>query len=329
MQDPFALPELAPRTHALSEEELHASADSTIETAPLAADGEATFGEFALGAAVGVGGMAEVRLAFRRTPRGDLERCVVKRIIPSMLGDPGYRAMFREEARLVRMLDHPNIVRALDAGEIEGVPYIAFELLEAATLHEIHAAIGELPVSAVIEVAVSVLDALAYAHALAGPDGRPLDIVHRDVSPENILVMREGRVKLADFGIARFSGRDHQTMHGSIKGKLRYMAPEQLAQADVDGRTDLFSLGIVIAELLDALDPRGRGRMVSTVRPDAPLPPALLRVLETMTAPKPALRYGSAAEVSTALAHIWGTLKVHTSIAALARELIGASSRGA
>jgi serine/threonine protein kinase len=283
------------------------------------------FGHFVLAGIIGQGGMAEVRLAFRPTRGGKSERCVIKRIAKLMLQERDVRAMFREESKLVQRLVHPNIVRALEAGEIDGVPYIAFELLDAVTLHDLKTIAGTLPMSIVVEIGVSVLDALAYAHSLAGDDGEPLHIVHRDVSPENILITRDGRVKLADFGIARFRGREHETQHGSIKGKLRYMAPEQIAQVDVDPRTDLFALGIVLAEALDSLDARASANLVSRMNVDAPLAPSLKSLLSRMTAIEPSDRPPSAVTASVELARAWSTLPERMSVAAFVKHHVFAT----
>ncbi len=210
------------------------------------------FGRYALFGMVGAGGMAEVRLAYEELDGGEVRPCVVKRIAPPHRDDAEFREMFREEARVGRLLGHANVVEMFDAGELDGVPYIAFELVDGITLahlDRLHEP-GPLPVPVVVEVAQEIARALAYAHELRGEDGQPLGLVHRDMSPQNVLIARDGRVKLADFGIARFAGRAHETQAGLIKGKMRYLAPEQFQMVPLDGRTDLFSLGVVMAELL-------------------------------------------------------------------------------
>ena len=209
------------------------------------------FGKYYLLGQVGRGGMAEVRLAYEDIG-DDIRPCVIKRISSSHRGREDYREMFEEEGRIGRLLRHPNVVRMYDAGEIEGSPFICFELIDGITATHLEKLIGQegMPPWLVVTIAREVAKALGYAHSLSAPDGTPLDLVHRDISPQNILLSRVGEVKLADFGIALFEGREHETRVGLIKGKMRYLAPEQLRMERVDGRTDIFSLGIVMCELL-------------------------------------------------------------------------------
>jgi eukaryotic-like serine/threonine-protein kinase len=331
-EDPFALPDLAVTTAVLTAPDLtipplEGPTVATIAEAPRPSDArvrpsasEATrFGKFILGDPVGVGGMAEVRIAFRPMPSGEMERCVVKRIVAvDGMDERELRSLFREESRLARLLDHPNIVRAIETGEIDRVPYIAFELLDAVTFFDLHRAETSVPSAAAIEVGLAVLAALSYAHDLAGEDGRPLQIVHRDVSPENILITREGVVKLADFGIARFHGRDHRTRFGDIKGKLRYMAPEQLEPSEIDRRADLFGLGIVLAESLGAIEAPGRGIVATRMKTQTDLAPDLHRFLLRLTAEAPSNRFATAIEARKELDRVRASLGLAAS-GALAR----------
>lgn len=228
------------------------------------------FGNYTLLTAVGVGGMAEVRLALGPTPKGKQSACVVKRVSANYADHPDFLAMFKEESRIARLLDHPRIVQAFDAGEVEGVAFIAFELIDGVSLEELKKASGGmLPVSVVLEAGIGVAQALSYAHALKDAAGTPLFLVHRDVSPDNVLVARGGGVKLVDFGIARFRGREHHTMHGQVKGKIRFMAPEQLMRTGVDQRTDLFSLGLMMADGLRLLQTNAMHMILSQVLPEA------------------------------------------------------------
>src|SRR5262249_19222814 len=143
------------------------------------------FGPFRLGAIVGEGGMAEVRVAFERA-RPELGPIVIKRL--KAANDLEMRMMFADEARLALGLDHPNLVRAFSSGEIDGFPYIVFELLEGVSLREMAGTVPSIPIPIALEIAEGVLSALDYAHRLHGDDGRSLSLVHRDVSPENILI---------------------------------------------------------------------------------------------------------------------------------------------
>jgi len=209
------------------------------------------FAGYRLVGSIGTGGMAHVDLAIDES--GDAPTwCVVKRIREKHLADQMYVDMFREECRIGALLKHSNIIHTIGSGDVSGVPYLALELVDGMSTSGLMrlAPNRRLPSSVVVEVAQCTARGLQYAHSLAGPDGRPLNLVHRDVSPENILVGKGGAIKLADFGIARFEGRDHETAVGKVKGKIVYMAPEQLRLQPVDARTDIFALGLVIIELL-------------------------------------------------------------------------------
>ena len=209
------------------------------------------FGPYTLIGTIGTGGMAEVRLALDERPGHAPRACVIKRISKQHLGRDDYTQMFKAEARIGHMLDHPNIVALYDDGDLDGTPYIAFELVDGITAaHVEKLRDSRVPPSVVIELGIAVARGLGYAHSLCAADGTPMSLVHRDVSPQNILISRNGEVKLADFGIARFEGREHETRVGLIKGKMRYLAPEQIRMERLDARTDLFSLGVVLAELL-------------------------------------------------------------------------------
>ena len=210
------------------------------------------FGSYSLLGTIGTGGMADVRLAYEDQPDGEVRPCVVKRISRALAEREDHRAMFHEEARICRLLRHPGIIEMYDAGEFEGTPYIAFELVDGVTAGQLGRLVRPdgLPPTVVMEIGAHVASALSYAHALKAADGKPLALVHRDVSPQNILISREGSVKLGDFGIAHFEGRDLETQTGFVKGKMRYLAPEQLRMEAVDARTDIFALGVVVAELV-------------------------------------------------------------------------------
>jgi serine/threonine protein kinase len=206
---------------------------------------------------IGSGGMAEVFLA-HRPPMGGLDgvvqRVALKRLRTDHADDPHFARMFLDEARLLARLSHPNIVRLLDAGRVDGELYLAMELVDGATLQQIFRAAnagGEhISPAAVAEVGVQLCEALQYAHEIAGDDGRPLELVHRDISPQNVLVDRQGNVKLSDFGIAHSADRLTETATGFVKGKLAYMAPEQIQGRTYDRRADLYAVGVVLFELL-------------------------------------------------------------------------------
>jgi len=214
------------------------------------------FGRYRLIRLVGAGGMATVHLAQQIGPQGFVKPCVLKRIAEPFAYDDKYRRMFLQEARLSALLNHPNVVQTFDFGEVENVPYMAMELVDGVNLSVLCRGLAKMnrwiPLRASVEICVQVCDALHYAHHMTALDGQKLNLVHRDVSPQNILVSRQGGVKLADFGIARHDDRIEVTMGPTSKGKPGYMAPEQAMGHDLDGRADVFAVGVVLCELISA-----------------------------------------------------------------------------
>ena len=214
---------------------------------------ERTLGPYRLLRRIATGGMAEVYEARRTGPSGWSRRVAVKCILPQHARDDDFVAMFVDEARLAARLEHPSIVAVSDFGDIDGTLYMAMELVDGTNVGRVirsAAAAGErVPLAALLEIGIEAASALAYAHELRDEADQPLGIVHRDVSPANLLVTRRGEVKLADFGIARFSEADHRTDEGHVRGKLGYMSPEQVTGQPVDGRSDVFTLATVLAEL--------------------------------------------------------------------------------
>ncbi|MEO1333987.1 MAG: protein kinase [Myxococcota bacterium] len=216
-----------------------------------------TFGRYELIKLVGAGGMALVHLARQRGPEGFVKPCVLKRIAPDAERFDQVRQMFLEEARITALLNHPNIVQVFDYGVVDVTPYIALELIDGVNLAQFCRTLAErkrwLPLQPSVDICIRLLDALSYAHDLTDLDGRPLSLVHRDVSPQNTLLSRQGAIKLADFGIARHDARDASTRAGgTAKGKPGYMAPEQAMGEAVDARADLFSVGVILTELVSA-----------------------------------------------------------------------------
>ena len=201
---------------------------------------------------VATGGMAEVYLARRAGPHGFQKLVAVKRILPQLAKDTDFVAMFVDEARVCARLSHPNIVQVFDFGEEDGELYMAMEYVDGTTgARLIRAAAAkdeELPLDVSLHLTLSVLRGLEYAHAARDEEGKPLSLVHRDVSPGNVLIDRSGAVKLTDFGIARAAAFERRTDAGQLKGKLGYMSPEQVVGRELDARSDLFTLGIVLAE---------------------------------------------------------------------------------
>jgi hypothetical protein len=203
---------------------------------------------------IATGGMAEVYLARRAGPHGFQKTVAVKRILPQYARDPDFVAMFVDEARVCARLAHPNIVQVFDFGEQDGELYMAMEYVDGTTgarlIRAASAEDEEIPLDVCLHIAVSILRALEYAHSARDEAGKPLSLVHRDVSPGNVLIDGSGTVKLTDFGIARAAQIERRTDAGQLKGKLGYMSPEQVLGRDLDARSDIFTLGIVLAEML-------------------------------------------------------------------------------
>lgn len=212
------------------------------------------FGRYQLVERIGIGGMAEV---FRATQRGaaGFERVVaIKRILPHIAADPQVVRMFVEEAKLAVSLSHPNIAQVFDLGEVDGSYFIAMEYVDghsAETLIQRYVEQGRrLPLPAVCHVLGEVAEALHHAHFAEDSAGRPLGVIHRDVSPQNILLSFNGEVKVIDFGLAKAANRLSETQEGIVKGKLAYLSPEQAHGKPIDRRSDVFSLGICAWEML-------------------------------------------------------------------------------
>jgi len=222
------------------------------------------FGRYRIKSPLGKGGMAEVLLATQVGPSDFVKPCVLKRIHPEHLENAVLRKMFEQEARISALLNHPNVVQTFDYGEINDIPFMAMELVEGLSLSAMNLKMVQLNcwwnVRSAIEMALAIGRALSYAHALCSPEGEELRLVHRDVSPQNILISKQGTVKLADFGIARATTSEEETLLPGVKGKIGYMAPEQYFDRVVDARSDLFSLGILLAELSSGRRVRKKGK---------------------------------------------------------------------
>ncbi|MFN0250722.1 MAG: protein kinase domain-containing protein [Kofleriaceae bacterium] len=228
------------------------------------------FGQYALLRRIARGGMAEVFLAQQRGLEGFDRRVAVKRILPHLADAPDFVKMFLGEAKLAAQLTHPNVVHIYDFGKHDGDYFIAMEYVEgvhAGQLFKYCAETEKLPPVLVARLGADAAAALHYAHELRGSDGKPLGLVHRDVSPANIMVSFDGIVKLCDFGIAKAAALGEQlTNPGQVKGKYAYMSPEQTIASPLDGRSDVFSLAIVMWELLAGKTIVGRGDAVDAMR---------------------------------------------------------------
>jgi serine/threonine-protein kinase len=203
-----------------------------------------------------VGGMAELFKAKLEGNLGFEKLVAIKKILPHLANDRSFVEMFIDEARLTAQLDHRHIVQVFELGTDADTPYIAMQYVDGldvlALLRECARAQIRLPADLAAIIARDVLDALDYAHNATDVKNRPLGIVHRDISPGNVLLSWRGDVKLTDFGIARAAERSHKTEAGTLKGKYGYMSPEQVSSGEVDPRSDLFSTGILLAEMVMA-----------------------------------------------------------------------------
>src|SRR4051812_11885355 len=208
--------------------------------------------------------MAEVFVAKRTGPHGFEKRVALKRILPQFAVDSDFVHMFIDEARLAARLDHANIVQVFDFGQHDGSFYIAMELVDGSNVNQLLRAVAardeSVPLDIAIHIAWECASALAHAHALRDDSGELLRIVHRDVSPANLLITRDGHVKLSDFGIARAASFEARTQTGQLRGKLGYMSPEQVLGRELDGRSDVFTLATILAEMLIAEPLFGKGQ---------------------------------------------------------------------
>jgi serine/threonine protein kinase len=270
------------------------------------------FGRYTLLERLAAGGMAEVFRAKIVSSHGFEKVLVVKRILPHLAADRTFVSMFIDEAKLTAQLMHPKIVQVLDFGEVQGQYFIALEYIDGcdglALLRACAARRIRLPLPLAAFLVAEILDALDYAHNARDMEGRPMHIVHRDISPSNVFISRRGDVKLGDFGIARANEREAKTQAGTLKGKYGYMSPEQVVGMELDGRSDLFAVGIVLAEAF-------MGRRLFTARNDldvllmvrdvrlgrldryaGDLPPALDRIVRKALRREAYRRYQTAAE---------------------------------
>ena len=212
------------------------------------------FGKYRLKRRLAFGGMAEIFLAELRLEENFRKPVVLKRILPNFSRDPGFVQMFIYEAVLAARFNHPQVVQIYDFGQIDGAYFIAMEYIDGCDLREVlrayQASGNKLSPVEVAYLGELCGDALGYVHSFCDDMGKPLSIVHRDVSPANLMLTRQGQLKLMDFGIARCATRQSLTASGVVKGKLAYLSPEQARAEPLDGASDQFALGLVLLECL-------------------------------------------------------------------------------
>ncbi|MBK7862549.1 MAG: serine/threonine protein kinase [Archangiaceae bacterium] len=256
-------------------------------------------GRYALGTRLARGGMGEVYLATQLGLGGFKKPVVVKLLLPHLAEDPEGVAMFLHEAQLAARMKHPNIVEIYDVGVSDGRYYLAMELVRGVSMSRFIARLKEsasrLDTAALLYVARRLCDALAHAHDLCGEDGTPLDVVHRDVTPHNVLLGAAGEVKLTDFGIAKARDSVVKTRPGQVRGKVAFIAPEQIEQGRVDHRSDLYSAALSLYQLATLETPFTRGSAEETLQ-------AVLRgKLPPLAVARPDLPAGFSAAVTRAL----------------------------
>lgn len=276
-----------------------------------ASNDENAVGKYKFIASLGGGGMADVYLAVVEGPARVKKLQVVKRLRRDYLDDPDHVEMFLDEARLAARLNHPNVVQTFEVSESEGEYFMAMEYLEGVPLNRIlNRARNKPPQHGVLlKILADTLLGLHYAHELTDYDGQPLQIVHRDVSPHNVVVTYEGQTKLLDFGIAKSEARSIETRAGVVKGKISYMSPEQARAKPLDRRADIFVVGILLWEAMagtkiwekatdmEVLHRLALGDMpnLHDIRPDAP--DAIVAIINKAFHPDPEGRYDTAAQM--------------------------------
>ncbi len=298
------------------------------------------FGRYELIEKIATGGMAEIFLA-RHHALPDFDRLVVvKRLLPALAKDATFVSMFLDEARTSAGLNHPNVVQIYDLGVMDDQYFIAMELIQGEDLVEISHRAMELertiPVALAARIVADTCKALHHAHEQTGFDGKPLGIVHRDVSPHNVLVTYAGDVKIVDFGIAKARTQTSKTGAGMLKGKYSYMSPEQCLGEALDRRSDLFSLGVVLYELTTGrrLFHFERSTDILEAITEAPVPPpsmvvpgyppALEAIVMRALERDPARRFATALEMQRALeAFLRGEATSSVDVGAWVKGLFG------
>jgi serine/threonine protein kinase len=282
------------------------------------------YGRYVLEARIAMGGMAEIFRA-KTASEGFAKPVCIKRILPHFLESETFVTMFRDEAALAARLQHANVVQVFDFGEAEGMLYLAMELVDGADLRKLLDRAqqrGRRPgIGQAIQIAIEICRGLHHAHSLSD-GGRRLGIVHRDISPHNVLISRAGEVKITDFGIAKASERATHTSTGVVKGKLSYMAPEQAEGGLIDHRVDQFATGIILWEILTGRRLFSGENEASILRrvlmcdvpspskDNAAIPDALEKIVMRALAPDPAARFADMRALEMELVRVLFALSV-------------------
>lgn len=287
------------------------------------------------------GGMANVWLARVQGKLGFQKLFAVKTILPNVADDAAFKTMFLDEARIASRIEHPNVVHMIDVGEAAKVAYLVMDLVEGEPLHKLPRACEKLgqriPLGVVLRILADACHGLHAAHELRDDSGQLLNVVHRDMSPSNILVAASGVAKVIDFGVAKARDRSTgQTTVGTLKGKISYMPREQALGQDVDRRADTWALGAVLYYLLAGRPPYKEEQQLATLQlamngaPIPPLPVTLPLSLRTAVnralAHEPSQRYQTAAEMGEALEQLMrklGVVTTHTQVGQFVQQVLG------
>jgi TonB family protein len=302
------------------------------------------FGQYDLIEPIATGGMAEVYKARMRGVEGFQKIVAIKRILPHLTDNDEFVTMFIDEAKLAAQLQHPNIIHIYDLGKLERSYYIAMEYIDGKDLRSILRFLEEkqrrLPLGLALFIASRLADALDYAHRRRDMQGREMALVHRDVSPQNVLISFDGDIKLCDFGIAKAASKASHTRAGALKGKLQYMSPEQAWGKDLDHRSDIFSVGLVLYEMLTgrkafagdselSILEQVRSPRIATPREvDPAIPPEVERVVLKALKENREERYQTAAEMATDLNGILQSVRPAPAAAELGAFLSDMLGRG-
>ncbi|MFN9813185.1 MAG: serine/threonine protein kinase [Deltaproteobacteria bacterium] len=278
-----------------------------------APSGNSTLGPYELVATLGDGGMGSVCIARRSGPGGFARRVAIKRIHAHLAAEKDVVAMFLDEARLAASVSHRNVAQIYELGVADDTYYLVMEFVEGTHLGVLRRALGQVSLGLAAYVVAEAAHGLHAAHEVRGAGGQRLGLVHRDVSPSNILLGFDGSVKVTDFDIAKAEGRLARTDTGQVRGKASYMAPEQALGEDVDRRADVFALGVVLFELCSGRKPFGSGAsaetMLRVLRDERPrleevapsVPAELADIVERCLSTERAQRYPTAALVAEAI----------------------------
>ena len=293
-----------------------------------------TFGRYELLRKIAIGGMGAVYLARQKGPVGFQKLLVVKRLLPHLSEDDEFIEMFLDEGRIAAHLNHPNIAQIYDLGDVDGQYFIAMEYVHGEAVGPLGLRAQQrklaIPLALKCRIIADAAAGLDAAHNARSPSGRKLALIHRDVSPQNVLVGYNGGVKLIDFGVAKASGKFSQTVVGTIKGKHAYMSPEQARGEPLDHRSDIFGLGTVFYELLTHQRLFKRDTEIATLKAvvgtkivppselSADIPKELDAIVLKALARKRDERFASAGEVQLALDEFLVQHKLHATPAHLA-----------